>query len=223
MAVNLVDDLDALVAEPAGDRGDRDASGQGGGDDVIDRASARRVRQVIPAPRAAPALQLHQLAHEGQAVRCPRHTLVAITGPGAKRPAAEPLPGRHRQPAHTAPARLHRHEVKLTGRSDGVPLKAWTHRITDERHLRRTLAEYIDRSNSHRLHPTLQQKPPAGRGHPPALVHPRSGCCGGTGSAPRSTNMPRSHQVTQFPAHPRATAAALRLNPQRPAATASTE
>jgi hypothetical protein len=41
----------------------------------------------------------------------------AITSPGA-RPAAEPLPRRHRQPAHTTPARLRRHEVKLTGRSD---------------------------------------------------------------------------------------------------------
>jgi len=44
--------------------------------------------------------------------------MLAITSPGAKRPAAEPLPGRHRQPAHTAPARLRRHEIKLTGRSD---------------------------------------------------------------------------------------------------------
>src|SRR5215468_8782299 len=44
--------------------------------------------------------------------------MLAITSPGAKRPAAEPLPGRHRQPTHTAPARLGRHEVKVTGRSD---------------------------------------------------------------------------------------------------------
>src|SRR6266496_1334104 len=90
------------------------------GDDVIDRGAARRVRQVIPAPRAAPALQLYQFRHECQAVRCPRHNLVvmlAITSPGDW-PAAEPLPGRDRQPAHTAPARLRRHEVKLTGRSD---------------------------------------------------------------------------------------------------------
>jgi hypothetical protein len=90
-------------------------------DDVIDRGAARRVRQVIPAPRAAPVLQLHQFGHEGQAVRCPRHHLVvvlAITSAGGKRPAAQPLPGRHRQPAHTAPARLRRHQVKLTGRSD---------------------------------------------------------------------------------------------------------
>ncbi len=91
------------------------------GDDVIDRGAARRGRQVIPAPRAAPVLQLHQLRHECQAVRCPRHNLVVmlpITSPGAKRPAAEPLTGRHLQPAHTAPARLSRHEAKLTGRSD---------------------------------------------------------------------------------------------------------
>ena len=87
------------------------------GDDVIDRGAARRVRQVVPAPRAAPALQLHQFGHECQAVRCPRHNLVvmlAIASPGAKRPAAQPLSGRHRQPAHTAPARLGRHEIKLT-------------------------------------------------------------------------------------------------------------
>jgi hypothetical protein len=39
--------------------------------------------------------------------------MLAITSPGTKRPAAEPLPGRHRQPAHSAPAALIRHEVKL--------------------------------------------------------------------------------------------------------------
>ena len=91
------------------------------GDDVIDRGAARRVRQAVPAPRAAPVLQLHQLGHERQAVRSPRHNLVvilAITSRGAERPAAEPLPGRHWQPAHTAPARLRRHQAKLTGRSD---------------------------------------------------------------------------------------------------------
>jgi len=44
--------------------------------------------------------------------------MLVITRPAAKRPAAKPLPGRHRQPAHTAPARLRRHQVKLTGRSD---------------------------------------------------------------------------------------------------------
>ena len=91
------------------------------GDDVIDRSAARRVRQAIPAPRAAPVLQPRQFRHERQAVRCPRHNLIvilAITIPGGKRPAAEPLPGRHRQPAHTAPARVRSHEVKLTGQSD---------------------------------------------------------------------------------------------------------
>jgi len=90
-------------------------------DDVIDRGAARRVRQVIPAPRAAPVLRLHQFGHECQAVRCPRHNLpvmLAIASQAAKRPAAEPLPGRHRQPAHTAPARLRRHQAKLTGPSD---------------------------------------------------------------------------------------------------------
>jgi hypothetical protein len=91
------------------------------GDDVIDRGAARRVGQVIPAPRAAPVLQLHQFRHECQAVRCPRHNLVVmlpVTSPDAKRPAAEPLIGRHRQPAHTTPASLRRHEAKLTGPSD---------------------------------------------------------------------------------------------------------
>lgn len=52
--------------------------------------------------------------------------MLAITGPGAKRPAAEPLPGRHRQPAHTAPARLRRHEAKLTGPSDIAHAEATT-------------------------------------------------------------------------------------------------
>ncbi len=91
------------------------------GDDVIDRGAARRVRQVIPAPRAAPVLRLHQFGPECQAVRCPWHNLavvLAITSPGGKRPAAKTLPGRCRHPADTAPARLGRHEVKLTGRSD---------------------------------------------------------------------------------------------------------
>jgi hypothetical protein len=102
------------------------------GDDVIDRGAARRVRQVICAPRAAPVLPFHQFGHECQAVRCPRHTLAVtlpITSPAAKRPAAEPLPGRHRQPAHTAPARLRKHEHKLTGPSDieirHCPLLPW--------------------------------------------------------------------------------------------------
>jgi hypothetical protein len=87
---------------------------------VIDRGAARRIRQVIPAPRAAPVLRLHQFRHECQAVRRPRHLAVnlAITSPGAKRPAAEPLPRGHRQPAHTTPARLPRHQATLTRRSD---------------------------------------------------------------------------------------------------------
>jgi hypothetical protein len=75
----------------------------------------------VPAPRAAPALQVHQFGHQCQAVRCPRHNLalmLATTSAGAKRPAAQPLPGRHRQPAHTAPARLPRHQLKLTRRPD---------------------------------------------------------------------------------------------------------
>src|SRR5215472_18702892 len=41
-----------------------------------------------------------------------------LPSPGAERPRAEPLPCKHRQPAHTAPAGLRRHEVTLTGRSD---------------------------------------------------------------------------------------------------------
>lgn len=38
--------------------------------------------------------------------------------PGRQMASGKPLPGRHRQPAHTAPARLRKHEAKLTGRSD---------------------------------------------------------------------------------------------------------
>src|SRR5690242_4038309 len=113
------------------------------GDDVIDRGAARRVGQVIPAPRAAPALRLHQFGHEGQAVRCPRRNpvvMLVITSPGAKRPAAEPLPGRHRQPAHTAPARLRTHEVKLTGRSDIAAGAGWAARRTPRRSPRSTTA-----------------------------------------------------------------------------------
>ena len=41
--------------------------------------------------------------------------------------------------------------------------------ITGERHLRLVLSEYIDHYNSHRPHRALQQSPPAGRPHPPAL------------------------------------------------------
>ena len=106
------------------------------GDDVIDRGAARRVRQVIPAPRAAPVLRLHQFGHECQAVRCPRHNLpvmLAIASQAAKRPAAEPLPRRHRQPAHTAPARLRRHEVKLTRTVGHRGSRWWGARRTSRR------------------------------------------------------------------------------------------
>src|SRR5689334_922125 len=41
--------------------------------------------------------------------------------------------------------------------------------ITGERHLRLVLGEYVDHYNSHRPHRTLQQKPLAGRSHPPAI------------------------------------------------------
>ena len=41
--------------------------------------------------------------------------------------------------------------------------------ITGERHLRLVLGEYIDHYDTHRPHRTLQQCPPAGRPHPPAL------------------------------------------------------
>jgi putative transposase len=41
--------------------------------------------------------------------------------------------------------------------------------ITGERHLRLVLSEYVDHYNSHRPHRALQQGPPAGRPHPPAL------------------------------------------------------
>ena len=41
--------------------------------------------------------------------------------------------------------------------------------ITGERHLRLVLSEYIDHHNTHRPHRALQQSPPAGRPHPPAL------------------------------------------------------
>jgi putative transposase len=42
--------------------------------------------------------------------------------------------------------------------------------ITSERHLRLILGEYTDHYNAHRPHRALQQKPPAGRLHPPAEV-----------------------------------------------------
>ena len=41
--------------------------------------------------------------------------------------------------------------------------------ITGERHLRLVLSEYVDHYNCHRPHRALQQGPPAGRPHPPAL------------------------------------------------------
>jgi putative transposase len=41
--------------------------------------------------------------------------------------------------------------------------------IAGERHLRLVLSEYVDHCNSHRPHRALQQDPPAGRPHPPAL------------------------------------------------------
>lgn len=41
--------------------------------------------------------------------------------------------------------------------------------ITGERHLRLVLGEYADHYNLHRPHRALQQAPPAGRPHPPAL------------------------------------------------------
>jgi hypothetical protein len=40
--------------------------------------------------------------------------------------------------------------------------------ITNERHLRLVLGEYVDHYNQHRPHRVLQQSPPAGRPHPPA-------------------------------------------------------
>jgi putative transposase len=41
--------------------------------------------------------------------------------------------------------------------------------ITGERYLRLVLTEYIDHYNAHRPHRVLQQSPPAGRPHAPAL------------------------------------------------------
>jgi putative transposase len=41
--------------------------------------------------------------------------------------------------------------------------------ITAERHLRLVLGEYVDHYNSHRPHRALQQNPPTGRSHPPAM------------------------------------------------------
>jgi hypothetical protein len=53
VAVDLVGDLDALVAEPAGDLGDRDTLGQrGGGVEVAQRVRDELRRQ--PRPRSSP-------------------------------------------------------------------------------------------------------------------------------------------------------------------------
>ena len=41
--------------------------------------------------------------------------------------------------------------------------------ITGEQHLRLVLGEYVDHYNTHRPHRTLQQNPPSGRSHPPAV------------------------------------------------------
>jgi putative transposase len=41
--------------------------------------------------------------------------------------------------------------------------------VTGERHLRLILDEYVDHYNEHRPHRALQQHPPAGCPHPPAL------------------------------------------------------
>jgi putative transposase len=40
--------------------------------------------------------------------------------------------------------------------------------ITRERHLRLVLSAYADQYNAHRPHRVAQQRPPAGRPHPPA-------------------------------------------------------
>jgi putative transposase len=62
--------------------------------------------------------------------------------------------------------------------------------ITGERHLCLVLSEYIDHYDGHRPHRSLQQNPPAGRGHSPGGV---PGTCAATGSAALSTNTPSSH------------------------------
>jgi len=46
----------------------------------------------------------------------------ATASPGAKPPAAEPPPGRHRHPAYPTPARLRSHQAKRTGRPDTAAL-----------------------------------------------------------------------------------------------------
>ncbi len=42
--------------------------------------------------------------------------------------------------------------------------------VTEERHLRLVLGEYVDHYNTHRPHRTLHQKPPTGRPCPPAAI-----------------------------------------------------
>ena len=42
--------------------------------------------------------------------------------------------------------------------------------VADERHLRLVPGESTDHYNSHRLHRSLRQEPPAGRAHPPVEV-----------------------------------------------------
>jgi putative transposase len=54
--------------------------------------------------------------------------------------------------------------------------------IPSERHLRLVLSEYTGHYNLHRPHRALQQGPPAGRPHQPALAADAR-VCGGTGSA----------------------------------------
>ena len=41
--------------------------------------------------------------------------------------------------------------------------------MNSERHLQLVIDEYVDHYNSPRPHRTLQQNPPAGRSHPPAI------------------------------------------------------
>jgi hypothetical protein len=68
-------------------------------------------------------------------------------------------------------------------------------------HLRHVLGEYIDSYNTHRPHRSLAQRPPAGR---TARLHrTTSAFCAAIDSADSSTNIRRSHDVTQFPARTR--------------------
>ena len=56
-------------------------------------------------------------------------------------------------------------ERRATGRTTGAQARDRM-LITGERYLRLVLSEYVDHYDSHRA---LQQSPPAGRPHPPAL------------------------------------------------------